>query len=271
MQSLQVIARRTLRTTLCSRVPGVSVRGYASVAKGSAERNRFYETVSVVPKDFGWGIKLDKIELKTPSRSPLVLPTEDLAYAVAVEWDSQDKKVKPLSMPLMTLSATAIDLVPVKRTEIVESMVNYLVTDTVLYRAESPKALVQLQTETWDPLVQFMEDDFNCPLNVTKSFHLVRQPDESLEAVRRFLYTLDQWELAVVDSLGSCMKSLVHALAVYNETLTVNEAFESSRLDEEFQIKEWGSVEGGHDIDIADNRMRLLSTVLFMKLVKKQR
>jgi chaperone required for assembly of F1-ATPase len=55
---------------------------------------------------------LGHVPLKTPAKNPLVLPTRLLAIAVAAEWECQERgKLKPHTMPLMSLTATAIDQV----------------------------------------------------------------------------------------------------------------------------------------------------------------
>ena len=41
-----------------------------------------------------------------------------------------------------------------------------------------------------------------------------------------------------------------------------------SRLEEEMQIEEWGMVEGGHDIDRADQNVRVAAPAIFMKLYR---
>jgi chaperone required for assembly of F1-ATPase len=48
--------------------------------------------------------------IKTPRKDPLVLPTMDMAMAIAVEWDAQgDHGISPHTMPLMALACTAVD------------------------------------------------------------------------------------------------------------------------------------------------------------------
>lgn len=39
-------------------------------------------------------------------------------------------------------------------------------------------------------------------------------------------------------------------------------------MEEDFQIEEWGLVEGGHDIDIADARARVAAPAVFMRLLE---
>ena len=42
----------------------------------------------------------------------------------------------------------------------------------------------------------------------------------------------------------------------------------AARVEEDFQIDEWGLVEGGHDIDAADIKVRLTAPRVMMNLLK---
>jgi len=48
--------------------------------------------------------------------------------------------------------------------------------------------------------------------------------------------------------------------------LTVDQAIAAARVEEEAQIEEWGLVEGGHDLDQLDIRVRVGAPVMLMKL-----
>ncbi len=48
----------------------------------------------------------------------------------------------------------------------------------------------------------------------------------------------------------------------------VEEAIQLARLEEEVQIEEWGLVEGGHDIDLADARVRISAPSVFIRLLR---
>ena len=50
---------------------------------------RFWKDSRVVALDAGFAIELDGRRVKTPAKSELVLPTRDMADAVALEWDAQ--------------------------------------------------------------------------------------------------------------------------------------------------------------------------------------
>ena len=49
--------------------------------------------------------------------------------------------------------------------------------------------------------------------------------------------------------------------------LPVDQALIVARLEEQFQIDGWGEVEGGHDIDAADLRVRIAAPAVFIRLL----
>ena len=72
-----------------------------SLATFSKDRKRFYKDIDVVKSNEGYQISLDgKYNVRTPFRNLLLLPTEKLANAVAVEWDSQVLKQKQIQVSL---------------------------------------------------------------------------------------------------------------------------------------------------------------------------
>ena len=50
--------------------------------------------------------------------------------------------------------------------------------------------------------------------------------------------------------------------------LKVHDAIEAARLEEDYQMEEWGLVEGGHDIDIADMKVRIAGPAMFLRLLQ---
>lgn len=78
---------------------------------------------------------------------------------------------------------------------------------------------------------------------------------------------LDPWRLAAMEQLVSTSKSLVIAAALLHARLSVAEAVKAARLEEEFQLEDWGMVEAGHDLDIADTNTRLGAPAVFTRLL----
>eukprot|EP00887_Chlorella_sp_A99_P006386 scaffold3.g6386.t1 len=197
---------------------------------------------------------LDQRLLKTPARRPLVLPSAALAMAVAAEWEQQAERIQPFTMPLMSLAATAIDQ-PKPREAVVESMLQYLPTDSVLCREERAGKLAERQAQIYDPVVMWAQQEMGVALRTTHSIFGSEVSPDDVTAVRRYLLSLDKWQLAAAEQLAASCKSVLIGLAALRGWLGVEAALEAARLEEDHQIGEWGLVEGGHDIDIADLRV----------------
>ena len=104
-----------------------------------------------------WGVALDGRRLKTPKRVPLAVPSKSLAMAVAAEWEWQSgRSVRPFTMPLMALVATAVDQMsqPEVRDLHVRKLLEHFHADVVLCRAE-PGALAEHQAAAHDPILRW--------------------------------------------------------------------------------------------------------------------
>lgn len=79
---------------------------------------------------------------------------------------------------------------------------------------------------------------------------------------------LDHWHLAAAEQLTSTCKSVVLAAALLRGHIGPAEALAAARLEEDFQVEEWGRVEAGHDLDEADLRSRVFAPSLFVRLLQ---
>ena len=80
---------------------------------------RFYKSAGVIRMDQDdprtgtlrpvWALTLDGRLVRTPANKLLTLPTQNMAMAVALEFDVQDLNILPYTMPMTTLATTAID------------------------------------------------------------------------------------------------------------------------------------------------------------------
>ena len=88
-----------------------------------------------IPNSIAWfGVTLDGRVLKSPMGQTLAVPSQQLAFAIAAEWDSQLKFLKPSQMPLMTLACTALDQASIHPDVYREQSLSYLPTDTVSFK-----------------------------------------------------------------------------------------------------------------------------------------
>ena len=80
---------------------------------------------------------------------------------------------------------------------------------------------------------------------------------------------LDKWDLTAVEQLASSCKSVCISLATITGGMPLEETLEAARLEEDYQIGHWGLVEGGHDIDLSDSRVRISAPSIFVRLIRK--
>lgn len=156
---------------------------------------RWYKHVGVEQiGDSSFHVTLDGKRLPSPARRPLVLPTKELALAIAAEWEWQDQKsIRPFTMPLMKLASTATDLVPLQRNAIVENLMKYFRTsDAVCVREPRWSQLQKKQGEIWDPLLDWMEQELGVRPVTSGSIFGAEQPPEIVRPVQVGMFDTGQ-------------------------------------------------------------------------------
>lgn len=201
---------------------------------------RFWTDAAPRAVEGGWEVALDDRPLRTPGKQPLLLPTEALALAIAAEWQDQPAIIDPLSMPLTRAANSAIEKVAPQFDAVAAMLADYGGTDLLCYRATDPEALVRLQAEGWDPLIDWSATQLGAPLLITQGLIPVAQPPASIARLRAEVAALDVFGLTALHDLVTLPGSLVIGLAVLRGRLSADEAHRLSRLDETFQAERWG-------------------------------
>jgi chaperone required for assembly of F1-ATPase len=201
---------------------------------------RVYKSVETRPAADGWGVALDGRPLRTPARRELSVPSEPLAAAIAAEWDAQATDIRPETMPLTRLAATAIDRTAMQRAATVAEIANYVATDLVCYRAEHPAALAARQDAAWQPLLDWAAGRYDAGLAVTVGVVPAAQSPVSLKTYAGIVAALDDFRLTAVQAATAACGSLIIALALVEGCIDAASAFAASQLDESFQIEAWG-------------------------------
>lgn len=200
----------------------------------------FWTEAKVQPEDDGFAVLLDSRPVRTPLKSPLILPTEALAAAVAAEWQAQEGKVDPATMPFTRTANSAIDKVIPQFHEVVGLLAEYGGSDLLCYRAPGPAALVDRQAASWDPLLDWAAQELHAPLQAIAGVMHIDQPEPSLARLRAAVLGMTHFQLAAFHDLVAMSGSLVLALAVTRRRLTSDAAWTLSRIDEDWQIEAWG-------------------------------
>jgi len=194
------------------------------------------------PCDGGYTVRLDARPVRTPAKSPVVLPTLAMAQAIAAEWDAQTGKVNPATMPCTRAANSAIDKITPQLDEVVGLLAAYGETDLLCYRATGPEALIQRQA-AWDALLDWSATALSAPLAATSGVMHIAQPEASLAALKSQVAALTPFQLAAFHDLVAISGSLILALAVTHRHLALDAAWGLSRIDETWQAELWGADE----------------------------
>jgi len=173
-------------------------------------------------------------------KSGLLLPSLAFAEAIAEEWRSQGERLKPAAMPLTQLANTAIDRVAPDPKPTIDELMGYAGTDLTCYRAEAPASLVEHQRRHWQPLLDDLARRHDVRLSVHPGIIPHPQPPAALATLGRHLAAQPPFILAGLAAATRAMGSLVIGLALAEDQLSPDQAFELSQLDESWQIEQWG-------------------------------
>lgn len=204
---------------------------------------RFWKEVAVLSEEDGFAIHLDGRPVKSPGKRALLLPNAALAEAVAAEWEAVSEVIDPRQMPFTRSINSALDQLAPQRVEVIDMLAGYAETDLLCHRAEAPQALVKRQAEGWDGPLDWASKTLAAPLAVTSGVLPADQPAESLAALRQCLVQESDLVLTGLYDLISISGSIVLGLAVRRGVLSAAEAWTLSRIDEDWQIEQWGEDE----------------------------
>ncbi|MDF1856935.1 ATP12 family protein [Pseudooceanicola sp.] len=202
---------------------------------------RFWTEVSISETDQGFAILLDKRPLCTPAKAPLHLPTRALAERVAEEWRAQTDLIDPRLMPATRSANAAIDKVAVQFDEVADMLSAYGDSDLLCYRADAPIELVERQAAAWDPLLDWAGTRFAARLQPRTGVVHASQAPAALVRLDREVRRQSPFQLAAFHDLVSLTGSLVLALAAAHDRITAVEAWDLSRIDEDWQAEHWGT------------------------------
>lgn len=201
---------------------------------------RFWTAAETVETDGGYAIALDGKRVKTPARADLLVTSQQLADAIAREWNDSGETVDPGTMALTGLANAAIDRIAPAKEAFAAGLASYGETDLTCYRAEGPEPLVRRQQESWDALLEWARRRYDVDFHCQTGIMHVAQPEETVRQLRHAVATLNAFEMAGLSPLVTIGGSLVAALAVFEEMLPAEAAWEAVSLDDRWQLEQWG-------------------------------
>lgn len=227
---------------------------------------RFWTEAAVVEAGDGFGIALDGRPVKTPARVALAVPMRGLAEAIAEEWRASGETVDPRAMPLTGLANAAIDRVAADPAMFAADLARYGESDLTYYRAEGPEPLVARQAESWDALLDWARRRYDVDFTCTSGIVHTPQPDDTVVKLAHAVAVLDPFRLAALSPLVTIGGSLVAGLAVLDQAVPPETAWEAVSLDDRWQAEQWG--EDAEAAAALDNRRRdFLAAARFLELL----
>jgi len=222
-----------------------------------------------------FGVTLDGRIVKTPLGMILCVPSAELAAVIASEWDAQTSTLQPTQMPCTTLSCTTIDQTWCTQQEIIDQCIAYLKHDTSCFHADplEDHVLYKRQCEAWDGLYEFIQSKYGSyPFIATGAqdgILLSRgkglpHPPDLIVNVQNYLEKLNPWQLTPLKAVVTESKSCLVGLAFLEKKWDASKVINACRVEEEFNIENWGCVEGGHDYDRLNCRIQILAASLFL-------
>jgi len=200
---------------------------------------RFYKSAGVLKTDDGWAVQLDGRSIRTPMKSALAVPTEALAILMADEWAAQGERIDPATMPLTRLAHGAIDATSANRDAVLAEITKYAGTDLLRHRAEE-SVLVRRQAEAWDDHLRWAKDELGAHLTTIVGVMPTSTSPEALEALHTRAATYDDWQLTALMQATALTTSAVLGFALVEGRAIAAEIFAASRVDEDYQIEQWG-------------------------------
>lgn len=201
---------------------------------------RFYKKAGIKSNENGFSITLDGRDTKTPGKTAILVPVEALALAMAAEWEAQETEIDPDKMPLVRLVNSAIEAGEGSEPALKAEIVKYAGSDLLLYRAETPRELVNAQEAEWDRVLANIARHFNVKFLPTTGIIHKTQLAETLSRLSNTLEQIDLFTLIALNSITSLTGSGLLAIALQTKLISADEAWKAAHVDEDFSAKIWG-------------------------------
>ena len=203
------------------------------------QRKRFYAKADVIEADGGFAIALDGKPIRTPSGCIITAPSREIAQAIAAEWEAQQDKIDPLTMPMTRFANSVVEAVVDRVDDVTADIAKYFSSDLLFYRAGHPDALVARETAHWDGVLFWAAEALGAHFILAQGIVHVRQPDAAIAAARAALPT-DPWLVAAMHVVTTMTGSALLALALLHGVRDGDDVWAAAHVEEDFNAEQWG-------------------------------
>uniref|UniRef100_A0A914L7W2 ATP synthase mitochondrial F1 complex assembly factor 2 n=1 Tax=Meloidogyne incognita TaxID=6306 RepID=A0A914L7W2_MELIC len=218
--------------------------------------------------DNNFVIKLDNNYLKSPAGNILLIKSELLALLISNEWNLKNKEGFG-SMHFTGLAFTALDNPHGETSDsLIEKLIGYLDTDTLLYFSNSQTSLFDQQQKQWLPIINWI--NFKLKLNLQQTTEFFEPPKISKNCkqnLKQFLSFYKFPSLCAINYGCESLKSLILTISAIENYLSIEEAVNASNLEQIFQSKVWGSFEWHHQVEQLEVCSRISAAIFIEEAV----
>ncbi len=187
-------------------------------------------------------IYLDENCLKSDQGNNIKVPAR-LADEIVREWNA-DGKIDAIKNSFFTkFCFSAIDMNKKDRESALSQLVAYGNCDPICYIADEPKKLHIKQKKLYDPLIDWAQKALSIKLNIGAGLLFIEQPLPNSGNIKKFLDELDNFHLTIIHELTKSLGSLFTSLALHNNIISSELAWEVANVEDNFRIDIWGDVE----------------------------
>ncbi len=215
--------------------------GRAQAAVKQQQPKRFYENVSVGGRDGNFYIELDGRATKTPGKIPVVVPSRELARLMANEWQAQAGIIDAHTMPMVRLVNSAIEGGAGVAAALRREVIKYAGNDLLLFRADSPRELVNDQELHWDAALAGLARHFGVKFQLVTGIIHCEQPKNTLARLAKSLEGSDHFVLTAMVSITGLTGSGLLAIALRHTLIDAEAAWVAAHVDEDYNARLWGA------------------------------
>lgn len=228
---------------------------------------RFYTEVDVVEDNGIFAVTLNKCVAKSPTGKSITTTNADLASYMRHEYAAQTTHIDPATMPHVRLMNSAIEGGEEAGPALIDEIIKYASNDLLLYRADTPRELVERQEAVWDAVLVKIARHFGVSFQPTVGILHQEQPRETLARLRATLADLHYVPATAMVSVTGLTGSGLLAIGLKEKLIDADEAWTAAHVDEDYQISLWGEdyeaaakrTQRRREFDAAVNVIRLLA------------
>lgn len=198
---------------------------------------RFYTLVSISEGQEGFSILLDGKPVKTPAGKAVVCSVRKLADAMLAEWVAQTGEIKPETMPVTQYLVTTLDRPAGARDAIERHVLSYIDTDLICYRANEPRIYAASQSESWDPVLEWIRRRFGFSILTTTDLGALTQGEDVHAAFAAYVARMDDLSLTVFADSVESTGSFFLTLALREKVFLPENVFSAAQVEEIVRAK----------------------------------